>query len=195
MTAVWTEPGSGRPSLGRQGIPGARSPFPLAAQVPAMLADDPMIVAFLDALDEVWAPIVSTLDCFDAYLDPRTAPSDMVAYLGSWILALVEDAQNEQQLREDVATAYATATASGTARVLHQRLVPRETDRVEVIDPGGTHTSTQPTDPQQWSDPEDPTVVIRLTPRRGASPRERERLTRLVQDLVPAHVITELRLA
>ena len=54
---------------GRQGIPGARSPFPLADHVPAMLADDPMVVAFLKALDEVWAPVISSLDCFDAYLE------------------------------------------------------------------------------------------------------------------------------
>ena len=175
-------------ALGRQGIPGAVSPFPLADHVPAMLADDPMVVAFLSALDEVWAPVISTLDCFDAYLDPRLAPPDMVAYLGSWILAMIDQAQDEEQLREDVALAHRTMALVGTSTVLHERLVPREAERVEVQDTGGIHTSTTPTDPRQWSSPEDATVVISVIGSRVPGEQGAERLRRIIHDLVPAHV-------
>lgn len=178
---------------GRQGLPGARSPFPLSRHVPAMLADDPMIVGFLDALDEVWAPAISTLDCFDSYLDPRLAPPDMVAYLGSWILALTDNTRDEAQLRHDVATAFRTTQWSGTATGLHQQLVPREAEQLEVRDSGGIHTSTVPTDPLQWADPEERTITIILTNARHVGARGAERLRSIVRDLVPAHVPIDLR--
>jgi len=178
---------------GRQGLPGARSPFPLSKQVPAMLADDPMIVAFLGALDEVWAPAITTLDCFDAYLDPRLAPPDMVAYLGSWILALTADARDEAELRHDVASGFRTAEWSGTATGLHERLVPREAGHLEIRDPGGIHTSTVPTDPQQWAEPDDSTVTLIVTDLTQVGGRSAENLRRIIHDLVPAHVPVDLQ--
>ena len=51
-----------------------------------MLAEDPVVQLLLGALDEVLAPIISVLDCFDAYLDPRLAPLDFVDYMSSWLL-------------------------------------------------------------------------------------------------------------
>lgn len=173
---------------GRQGVPGARSPFPLAQHVPAMLSDDPMIVAFLEALDEVWAPVISTLDCFDSYLDPRLAPADMVAYLGTWILAMTDDARDEAQLRHDVATAYQTVEWCGTAKGLRERLVPREAEGLEIRDPGGIHTSTVPTDPLQWADPEERTVTIIAIDPHVVGSRGEGRLRHMVRDLVPAHI-------
>lgn len=178
---------------GRQGLPGARSPFPLSMHVPAMLSDDPMIVAFLDALDEVWAPAISTLDCFDAYLDPHLAPPDMVAYLGSWIRALTADARDEAELRHDVATGFRTAEWSGTATGLHDRLVPREAGHLEIRDPGGIHTSTVATDPHEWEEPDDRTVTLIVTDLKQASARSVEQLRNIVRDLVPAHVPIDLQ--
>ena len=178
---------------GRQGIPGALSPFPLAEHVPAMLSDDPMIVAFLEALDEVWAPVITTLDCFDAYLDPRLAPPDMVSYLGSWIRALTSEARDEEQLREDVATAFHVAQWCGTAIGLLDHMVPRGADRVEIRDPGGIHTSTVATDPASWEEPEDWTVGITVINPHLAGSRGDERLRRMVRDLVPAHVPVDLQ--
>jgi phage tail-like protein len=178
---------------GRQGIPGARSPFPLADHVPAMLADDPMVVAFLKALDEVWAPVISSLDCFDAYLDPRLAPPDMVAYLGSWIRAMTADARDEAQLRHDVATAFQTAEWCGTEVGLRMYMVPRGAEDVEVRDPGGIQTSAVATDPASWSEPEDRTIGITIIGPHMVGSRGDERLRRMVRDLVPAHIPIDLQ--
>ena len=182
-------------AVGRQGIPGSRSPFPLVEHIPAQLSEDPMICAFLDALDEVWAPVITTMDCFDSYLDPRMAPPDMVAYLGSWILALMDDTQDEEQLREDVAKAHLVAAWSGTTQILHTRLVPREAAAIDVRDPGSVHVSTVPTDPASWTDPEDPRVVITVSSPRTPGPRAHARIEGIVRDLVPAHVIVDVQVA
>ena len=72
-------------------------------QVPAMLADDPFVRSFLASLDEVIAPAISVIDCFDAYLDPLIAPTDMVLYMGAWLLATIDDAWSEDSIRRDVA--------------------------------------------------------------------------------------------
>ena len=73
----------------RRLIPGLGTPFPLIDQLPAILAEDEFLQRMLPALDEVLAPIVNVLDSFDSYLDPWIAPTDMVRYLGSWVLAIV----------------------------------------------------------------------------------------------------------
>jgi phage tail-like protein len=181
--------------LGRRGYPDARTPFPLESQVPAMLAEDPMIRAFLAGLDEVWAPIVQTLDCFYAYLDPRTAPLDMVTFLGSWIRADTSDAGDERLLREDVAHAHALFVLAGTAAAVRERLVPREAESVDIVDPGTTLTSTMPTNPQDWNDPVDPTVRIEVRTRAGATDVALERLRAAITDLTPAHVVLDVTFA
>jgi len=178
-------------SVGRRGHPDARSPFPLEDQVPAMLAEDPMVRAFLAGLDEVWAPIVLTMDCFYAYLDPRTAPLDMVAYLGSWILADTVDAWNESSVRDDIARAHALFAMAGTARAIKDRLVPREAESLIINDPGTTLMSTMPTNPQDWNDSVRPvSITVRALP--GATEAVRDRIRAIIRDLTPAHVVLDV---
>jgi len=178
--------------IGRRGHPDARNPFPLESQVPAMIAEDPMIRAFLAGLDEVWAPVVLTLDCFYAYLDPRTAPPDMVAFLGSWILADTADTWDEATLREDVARAHARFALLGTAQGVRDRLVPREAESVDIDDPGATLASTMPTNPQDWIDPADPIVRIRVRTPAGTTDVMKQRLRMLIREFSPAHVVLDV---
>ena len=64
--------------------PARVSPHPLGATLPALYLDDVFAQNLCASLDEVLAPAISVLDCFPAYLDPRTAPPDMVDWLASW---------------------------------------------------------------------------------------------------------------
>ncbi len=172
---------------GRRAVPGMASPFPLVEHVPSMLAEDPFLERFLAGLDEVLAPAISVLDCFDAYLDPRTAPLDMVRYMGGWLLATIDDAWSESSLRRDVGQAYARAQWSGTATSLRDRLVPYEVPRASIKDSGSTVVSDEPTDPQDWKPATKPHVTIAVgSP--AADDAERERIARIARSLVPAHV-------
>jgi phage tail-like protein len=173
----------------RQMVPGARSPFPLEAQIPAMLAEDPLVCAFLRALDEVIAPAIQTLDCFDAYLDPRLAPPDMTAYLGSWVLADIDSVWDESAIRDDVANAHQRASWSGTAHAIRARLVPREAASVDIDDSGATLVSMTPTSPADWAIDDGPTVRVRI------NATDIDSVRRIVASLVPAHVTLEVESA
>ena len=58
-------------------VPGLASPHPLGETLPALYADDSFAQRLCQGLDEVLAPLLSTLDCLPAYLDPATAPADL----------------------------------------------------------------------------------------------------------------------
>jgi len=171
----------------RRDVPGLQSPFPLRTQIPPMLQDDPSIVAFLDGLDELIAPVISVLDSFDAYLDPQIAPLDMVRYMGGWVLASMDDVWTEEIVRRDVSRAAYRAKWAGTERALHDRLVPYEVRDLTVVDPGGTMVETAPTDPSSWHDPDEFVVVLKVTPK-TAGAAEIERIERIARTVVPAHV-------
>lgn len=164
-----------------------RSPFPLRNQVPSMLQDDPVLCTFLDALDEVIAPDISVLDCFDGYLDARTAPIEMVRYLGTWVLASLDNPWDERAIRRDVVEASGRAKWAGTERALRDRLVPHEVTSVRIEESGSAIASTHPTDPSAWSDHSAPSVKVRIRPK-VRSAEETARITRIVRGLVPAHV-------
>jgi len=171
----------------RRDVPGLQSPFPLRTQIPPMLQEDPSIVAFLDGLDELIAPVISVLDSFDAYLDPQIAPLDMVRYMGGWVLASMDDVWTEEIVRRDVSRAAYRAKWAGTERALHDRLVPYEVRDLTVVDPGGTMVETAPTDPSSWHDPDEFVVVLKVTPK-TAGAAEIERIERIARTVVPAHV-------
>ena len=163
----------------RAAMAGVSSPFPLREQVPAMLMDDPFACGLLDGLDEVIAPVISVLDCFDAYLDPHTAPEDFVRYLGSWLLATLDDPWDERAVRRDVADAYRRACTAGTTAGIYQRLVPHLVRSVSIRDTGTTTASESATDPADWVDAPPPVVRIVVMPHprrrraRTASPAAR----------------------
>ncbi len=174
-------------SSSRKEIPGLNSPFPMRTQIPGMLQDDPFVCRMLDGLDEVIAPVISVLDCFDAYLDSNLAPLDMVRYMGDWVLASMDDLWTEDKVRRDVTTAAQRAKWAGTARALHDRLVPHEVSALVISDFGRVDTSDRPTNPEDWKESTTHTVVLSITTT-DRSPAEIERITRIARDIVPAHV-------
>ena len=81
-----------------------------------MLAEDPVVQLLLGALDEVLAPIISVLDCFDAYLDPRLAPLDFVDYMSGWLLVSQVEYWTEETRRATLSSTVPRSKWRGTAK-------------------------------------------------------------------------------
>jgi len=171
----------------RRLVPGLGTPFPLIDQLPAILAEDDFLQRMLPALDEVLAPIVNVLDSFDSYLDPWIAPTDMVRYLGSWVLAIAPLEENEQTLRYLVSTAVDRSRWRGTAHALEQFLVPHEVQSLTIEESGQIFISTQSTDPQSWPDTSSPRARITCV-LWNEEPHARAKVERMIRMLIPAHV-------
>jgi len=187
MTEIQVRAGDER----RAAMPGLTSPFPLRNQVPAMLMDDPFVCGLLDGLDQVIAPVISVLDCYDAYLDPRLAPADFTRYLGSWLLASLDDPWDEAAVRRDVADAYERACSAGTTAGLYRRLIPHLVKSVSIRDTGSTTASETPSDPAEWGDAPPPVVRVVIVPHEDR-PADLGQIERIVRDALPAHVSLDL---
>ena len=177
----------------RRLIPGLGNPFPLLDQVPAIMADDPFLSRMLPGLDEVLAPVISVLDCFDSYLDPWIAPPDMVRYLGSWILGMMshEEEETEEALRYSVATGQEISKWRGTEQGLRRRLIPYEVRELIIDDPGSVVVSTVPTDHSSWPDASQPRATITYVPVEDNASTQM-RIARIIRNMMPAHVFVTL---
>lgn len=175
----------------RRMVDGLRTPFPLINAVPPMLAEDAFVQRMLPGLDEVIAPIISTMDCFPAYLDPGTAPMDMVRYVASWLFPQIDEEWGEDALRHSLATAVSRSGWRGTARGLEMALVPYEASSVTIEDSGGVSVSSTASDPADWPDAPEARVTVKFTPA-GSDPEDVERVAKVIRTLVPAHTLLTL---
>jgi phage tail-like protein len=87
------------------GITVVASPHPLGESLPALYADDSLAQRLCQGLDEVLAPVLATLDCLTAYLDPATAPIDLVEWLAGWVGVAVAPEMPDRRRRLLVAAA------------------------------------------------------------------------------------------
>ncbi len=176
--------------MSRGTVPGLASPYRIADFLPSIYQEeDPFVVRFTAGLDEVWAPILATLDCLEAYLDPQLTPEDFLGWLGDWVGAVVDEAGPLALRRAAVAHAAELHRNRGTPiglRALVELLTGAE---VEVADSGGSAWSSTPdTAPPGESAP---WVHVRVTVE-GASEQSRTALRSMVSTAVaaakPAHV-------
>jgi phage tail-like protein len=174
------------------------SPHPLGATLPALYLDDVFAQNLCASLDEVLAPVIGVLDCFPAYLDPRTAPPDMVDWLASWTGLLAARKLPLARRRRLVARAAALHAWRGTPDAVRE-LVELACNRpVELEESGGAGWSANPGTPLPGSD--QPGLVVRVRTngvldRRDDSgdedvetPVDEDLLTRLLELVVPAHL-------
>jgi phage tail-like protein len=136
-------------------VAGLGSPHPLGATLPALYADDMFAQALCSAADEVIAPILLTLDCLPAYLDPATAPDDLIGWLGSWLGLVLDDQQTPERRRQMVRTGFELVRWRGTPRGVRDAVaavfgaVPDvvERGRADWAEaPGGPGHNTAPVD-------------------------------------------------
>jgi phage tail-like protein len=106
--------------------------------LPAIYKDDPLTQAMLAGLDEVLAPVFTTLTDFDSYLDPHLAPDDFLGWLAGWVAIGVDDAWTVERRREVIARATELHRMRGTAAGLARHVEIHTDGVVEVTESGGT---------------------------------------------------------
>lgn len=175
--------------MSRGTVTGLASPYRIADFLPAIYAEeDPFIGRFTGGLDDVLAPVLATLDCLDAYLDPHLTPEDFLVWLGGWVGAVVDEATPPALQRIAVARAAAMHRNRGTAAGLRDLVELLTGGEVEVYDSGGASWSQRPDAPLPGD--EVPWVRIRVVID-GASEESGRALRSAVESAVaaakPAH--------
>ena len=119
----------------------------LRQAIPAVYQEDPLFMDLCAALDDLMAPLVTAVDCFDAYLDPYLAPADFLPWLADLVGYQGSLRQGTHDQREQIATAVRDHTRRGTplgVREAAARAAGVPVEQVEIDDPGGTRWSTAP---------------------------------------------------
>jgi phage tail-like protein len=164
-------------------VRGLASPHPLGETLPSLYADDSLAQRLCQGLDEVLAPVIVTLDCLPAYLDPATTPGDLLDWLAGWVAVTLPTTMPDRPRRRLVAAAASLSAWRGTVRGL-EAVVELATGQVpEIRESGGTTWSPDPHAPLPGSP--DALLIISLR----ADPRLMEsRLVPLISGFVPAHL-------
>jgi phage tail-like protein len=159
-----------------------------------MLAEDPVVQLLLGALDEVLAPIISVLDCYDAYLDPRLAPLDFVDYMSSWLLVSQAEYWTEETRRASLTSTTPRSRWRGTARSFEGRINSLFGISILVTDSGKVIANSQFTDPDLWEKPVSPAVLVSV-PKDSDAIASLEMIHEALQAVLPAHVAMEIRVS
>ncbi len=128
----------------RGAVPGLETPHPILQQLPGVYQDGDFTARFVSAFDDALAPVFSTLDNLPAYVDPDTAPIDVLAFVGRWVGASREEATDRPTQRIAVREAVEAHRRRGTRSGLSQVLRHLTGGAVEVADSGGTAWSLTP---------------------------------------------------
>lgn len=161
------------------------SPRPIGAALPAALQEDEFCQRMMLAFDEVLAPIFTTLDCLETYLDPELAPPDFVDWLAGWVGIDLDETWTLERRRTLIEQAVALYRIRGTAAGLAAHINLYSGVTPEIADSGGC----------EWSQTADsampgsarPHVTVRLRVGDAASVK-RTTVDRIVASSRPAHV-------
>jgi phage tail-like protein len=169
----------------RGAVDGLATPFPIGEQLPSVYGEDEMALRFTTALDDLFAPLLSVLDCLPAYFDPSLAPADFVAWLGGWVGAEVTGDEPEEVLRSMVGGAAAAHRLRGTARGVSEVIRLAFGIVPEIVESGGAAWSPRP----RGEFPGDPVpgLTVRLRVPDPAAV-DRDRVEQLVAAVRPAHI-------
>jgi phage tail-like protein len=162
------------------------SPHPLGHALPAVYQEeDAFTMRLTEALDEVLAPVLATLDNLPAYFDPRLTPEDFLGWLAGWVAFELDEAWDEERRRSAVTAAVDLLRRRGTAAGLADEVRLVTGAEVEVVENGGTAWSLDPMSPMVGS--AEPGLVVRIITSDPASV-DIERVGRVVLAAKPAHV-------
>ena len=164
---------------------GLFSPHPLIETIPLVYRGDPLGQQLCAAFDDVLAPIFSTLDSLPAYLDPKTAPEDMLDWLAGWIGLTISGHEAATRKRELITAGASILPWRGTVRSVHEAVVAAFNRETEVIESGAATCSTEP-DSEPGGQPV-PTLMVRVFTD-DADDIDRRSLDAVVEAAKPAHI-------
>jgi phage tail-like protein len=166
-------------------IEGLPTPRPIGAELPAAFQEDDFCQRFVRALDDVLAPVFTTLDCWDSYLDPGLAPDDFVDWLASWVGVDIDETWTLERRRRLIQDAVGLYRIRGTAAGLaaHVRLYAGVTP--EIVESGGCTWSESAGTPLPGS--AQPQLTVRLRVDDQATINQAT-VSRIVAASRPAHL-------
>jgi phage tail-like protein len=167
-------------------VDGLVSPHPLGHTLPAIYLEDPFTQGLCGGLDEVLAPVLSTLDNLPAYLDMDTTPDDLIPWLGHWVGMGVDPRQQPTRQRELLRSASIRQGWQGTRRGIELAVEALFGLRTVVSESGAAMWSIDPQDPLPGEPL--PAVVVQVFPDDEQDVDE-ERLEAVVAAVKPAHVM------
>jgi phage tail-like protein len=161
------------------------SPRPIGTELPAAFQEDEFCQRMMEAFDEIVAPLFTTLDCLDSYLDPKLAPHDFVDWLASWVGVDIDETWTLERRRRLILDAVALYRIRGTAAGLaaHVNLYAGVTPEIE--ENGGCEWSQTAGSPLPGS--AHPGLTVRLRVEDDAS-LKRTTVSRIVGASRPAHM-------
>lgn len=161
------------------------SPHPLIDTMPAVYRGDPFTQMLCDAFDDELAPVIATLDCLTAYLDPGTTPEDMLGWLAAWIGLSFEGHLDTTRKRELLIAGSAILPWRGTVRSIRAAVDSVFNQEVQIIESGGVVASDDPGAEPAGEDV--PMLVVRLI---SDAPNgvDQRRLDAIVAAVKPAHL-------
>ncbi|MFI2458149.1 phage tail protein [Streptomyces sp. NPDC019539] len=169
----------------RAAVNGLCSPYSLADLLPSVYQEDPFTIRFTAGWDDVIAPVISTLDCLAAYLDPKLAPEDILEWLADRIGAPLDEKWSLERKRHATARALTGHRAHGTAAEVRKRIALATDGEVELFESGGVYTSRAPGVP--FPDHSPSTVLVRVTVRQNDAVGLAA-VDAVMQQCMPAHI-------
>jgi phage tail-like protein len=176
---------------GRAAVPALTSPHPLGGFLPALYHEDEFAQSLTAALDVVLAPVFSSLDNLEAYLDPGLAPEDFLDWLGGWVGLVVDETWPLDRRRAFISHAHELYRMRGTAKGLAAHVELFSGGQVEIEEPGGTSFSVTTGGRLPGSAGFD--FVVRVTVDDPAT-IDQARLNALVAAAKPAHLTHRVEL-
>jgi phage tail-like protein len=166
-------------------IPGLGTPHPFGPLLPALFQEDDFVLRWCRGLDEVLAPVLSTLDCLDAYFDPALTPPDFLDWLAVWVNLSLDQNWPEERRRRLVYRAAELYRWQGTRRGIAEHVALYSGELPEIDDSGGAGWSAAPGGPLPGRAGGE--IVVRVRPPPG-HPVDWHHLEAIVATAKPAHI-------
>jgi phage tail-like protein len=167
-------------------VPGLGVPRRLIETMPAVYQEDFFAERFTGGLDECLAPIISTLDCLWAYIDPYLTPSDFLDWLASWVAMVLDETWPEDRRRATLAHAVELYLMRGTIAGLAAEVQIFTGGQVEINESGGCVWSATPGG--EFPGEPVPRLAVRVILEKNAKVNEKH-VDAIVAAAKPAHVV------